>query len=204
PTKLSWGIIAIGSSSQPKVATLTNTGSTTLTITSISVTGTGASEFPITANTCGSTLGAGLNCTISVTFKPNAEGSQSATLTGVDSAGTQTSALSGSGTAIKFNPASLSFPSTAVGVTSAPLMDSVTNLSNTAITITSIAIGGANPGDFAQTNNCGSVLAANSSCVVTVTFTPTAVGSRSANVTITDSDVTSPQKLVLTGTGTQA
>jgi len=204
PTKLSWGIIAIGSSSQPKVATLTNTGNTTITITSISVTGTGASEFPITANTCGSTLGAGLNCTISVTFKPNAEGSQSATLTVVDSVGTQTSALSGSGTAVKFNPASLAFPSTAVGVTSAPLTDTMTNLSNSPITITSITIGGANPTDFAQTNTCGSTLPANSSCTITVTFSPTAVGSRSANVTVTDSDVTSPQKLILTGTGTQA
>jgi hypothetical protein len=204
PATLSWGIIAIGSASQPKTATLTNTGATTLTISSISVTGAESAEFPITANTCGSTLGAGLTCTISVEFKPTAEGTQSATLSVVDGAGTQTAALSGSGTAVKFAPASLSFPTTAVGVTSAPLTDTMTNLGSTAITITSIAIGGANTTDFAQTNNCGSSLAAKASCTITVTFSPTAIGSRTANVTITDSDVTSPQKLILTGTGSQA
>jgi hypothetical protein len=204
PTSLAWGIIAIGSASQPKVATLTNTGSGTLTISNISVTGSEASEFPITANTCGSTLGAGASCTISVEFKPNAEGTQKATLSVTDGAGIQTSALSGSGTAVKFAPASLNFPSTAVGATSAPLVDTMTNLGNTAITITSIVVGGADPTEFAETNTCGSTLAANSSCTITVTFTPSALGSQTANVTITDSDVTSPQKLILTGTGTQA
>jgi len=49
PATLSWGIIAIGSTSQPKTATLTNTGSTTLTISSVSVTGTESAEFPISA-----------------------------------------------------------------------------------------------------------------------------------------------------------
>ena len=204
PASLSWGIIAIGSASQPKTATLTNTSATTMPITSISVTGTKASEFPITANTCGSSLGAGLSCAISVEFKPNAEGTQSATLTVVDGAGTQTAALTGSGTAVKFAPPSLTFTSLAVGLTSAPQTSTMTNLSSSAITITSIAIGGADPLDFAQTNTCGSSLAANSSCVITVTFSPTAIGTRTANVTVTDSDVTSPQKLILTGTGTAA
>ena len=204
PATLTWGIIAIGSTSQPKTATLTNTGSTTLTISSVSVTGTGSSEFPISANTCGSSLGAGLTCTISVEFKPNAEGLQSATLKVIDGAGTQTSALSGSGTAVKFAPPSLTFTSTAVGTSSAPQTSTMTNLGSTAITITSIVIGGTDPLDFTQTNTCGGSLAANSSCVITVTFSPTAIGTRTANVTVTDSDVTSPQKLILTGTGTQA
>jgi len=80
----------------------------------------------------------------------------------------------------------------------------VTNLGKTAITITSIAVGGTDPADFTETNTCGSSLAANSSCTITVTFTPLAIGTLTANVTITDSDVTSPQKLILTGTGAPA
>jgi hypothetical protein len=204
PATLAWGIIAIGSTSSAKVATLTNTGSSTLTISSISVTGGSSAEFPISANTCGSTLAAGVNCTISVEFKPTAEGLQSATLSVVDGAGTQTSALSGDGTAIKFAPPSLTFTSTAVGTSSAPLTTTMTNLSTSAVTITSIVIGGANTTDYTQTNNCGTSLAGKASCVITVTFTPTAVGTRTANVTVNDSDVTSPQKVVLTGTGTQA
>ncbi len=204
PTSLAWGIIAIGSSSQPKTATLTNTGSGTLSISSISVVGTESAEFPITANTCGSSLGAGASCKISVEFKPSAEGTQSATLTAVDGAGTQTSALSGSGTAVKLAPPSLTFTSTAVGTSSTPQSATVTNLGKTAITITSIVVGGTDPADFTETNTCGSSLAANSSCTITVTFTPLAIGTLTANVTITDSDVTSPQKLILTGTGAPA
>jgi hypothetical protein len=204
PTSLAWGIVVIGNTSAAKVATLTNAGTGAVSISSISVTGTGAAEFPISANTCGSTLAAGANCTISVEFKPTAEGKQSATLTVVDGGGTQTAALSGTGTAVKFAPASLTFAGTAVGASSAPQTATMTNLGSTAITITSIVIGGADPSDFSETNTCGSSLAANSSCSITVTFIPNALGTLTANVTVTDSDVTSPQKLILTGTGTQA
>ena len=204
PTSLTWGIVVIGNTSSAKTATLTNAGSGTIAISSISVTGTDSSQFLISADTCGSTLAAGANCTISVEFKPTAEGTQSATLTVVDGGGTQTAALSGTGTAVKFAPASLTFAGTAVGASSAPQTATMTNLGSTAISITSIAIGGADPSDFTETNTCGSSLAAKSSCAITVTFSPTAIGTRTANVTVTDSDVTSPQKLILTGTGTQA
>jgi Putative Ig domain/Abnormal spindle-like microcephaly-assoc'd, ASPM-SPD-2-Hydin len=203
PTSLTWGTIFYGATGAAKVATLKNAGTGTINITSISVTGTSSSEFPISANTCGSTLAAGASCSISVEFKPTAEGTQSATLSVVDTGGTQTSALSGYGSAIKFNPASLTFASTAVGTSSAPQATTMTNENKTAITITSIVIGGANPTDYSQTNTCGSTLAANASCTITVTFTPNATGSLPANITVTDSDTTSPQKVVLSGTGSQ-
>lgn len=204
PTTLSWGIVPIGSTSQPKVTTLTNSGSSSIAISSITITGTNSSEFSISSKTCGSSLGAGASCTISVAFKPTAEGTQSATLSVVDGGGTQTAALSGSGTAVKFAPASLTFASQSIGTTSAPQTATMTNLGSTALTITSIAIGGSNPTDFAQTNTCGSSLAPGGSCGITVTFSPTVIGSRTANVTVTDSSLTSPQKLILSGTGTQS
>jgi hypothetical protein len=204
PTSLTWGIVVLGSTSSAKTATLTNAGTGTIAISSISVTGTESSEFTISANTCGSTLAAGAACSISVKFKPTAEGTQSASLTVVDAGGTQTTALSGTGTAVKFAPASLTFTGTAVGASSAPQTATMTNLGSTAITITSIVIGGADPSDFSETNTCGSSLAPNSNCAITVTFSPNALGTLTANVTVTDSDVTSPQKLILTGTGTAA
>jgi hypothetical protein len=204
PTSLAWGIVVIGSTSSAKTATLTNAGGGTITITSISVTGVDGTEFPISANTCGSSLAAGASCTISVEFKPTAEGTQSATLTVVDGGGTQTAAVSGTGTAVKFAPASLTFTGTAVGASSAPQTATMTNLGSSAITITSIVVGGADPSDFTETNTCGSTLAPNSSCAITVTFSPNALGTLTANITVTDSDVTSPQKLILTGTGMQA
>jgi|HubBroStandDraft_1064217.scaffolds.fasta_scaffold00001_152 hypothetical protein len=202
PTSLTWGIVVIGNTSAAKVATLTNAGTGAVSISSVSVTGANASEFPISANSCGSTLAAGANCSVSVEFEPTAEGKQSATLSVVGAGGTQTAALSGTGTGVKFAPASLTFAGTAVGTSSAAQTATMTNLGSTAITITSIAVGGTDLSDFSETNTCGSSLAPNSSCSITVTFTPAALGTLSANVTVTDSDVTSPQKLILTGTGT--
>jgi hypothetical protein len=57
------------------------------------------------------------------------------------------------------------------------------------------------PSDFAQTNNCGSVLAAAASCTINVTFTPTATGTRTGALWITDNAVGSPQAISLSGTG---
>jgi hypothetical protein len=70
------------------------------------------------------------------------------------------------------------------------------------LNITNIALSGTNAGDFAQTNNCPGTLAARASCTINITFTPTATGSRSANLTLTDNAADSPQNAVLSGTGT--
>jgi len=201
PTSLNFNVVALGTTTQPKVVTLSNVGSATIGISSISIGGTDASEFGQT-NNCGSSLAGGASCQISVTFTPSAEGAQSATLSVVDGGGTQTTSLTGTGTAVKFVPGGLNFGSQEVGTTSKPKTVTMTNLATSTLTITSIAIGGTDAGDFAQTNNCGGSLAAGASCTITVTFTPQATGARSGNVTFKDSDVTSPQKVVLSGTGT--
>jgi hypothetical protein len=113
----------------------------------------------------------------------------------------QTVNLNGTGlTSVSLTPASIGFGTRKAGTTSPIKTVTVTNLGN-ALTIQSIVIGGANPGDFAQTNNCGSGLAAGASCTISVTFTPTVVGSRSATININDSDPTSPQQVTLSGTG---
>jgi len=72
------------------------------------------------------------------------------------------------------------------------------------LSLSSIALTGANPGDFAQTNTCGTSVAAGASCTISVTFDPTASGSRSASVSFTDNANGSPQSLGLSGTGTSA
>ena len=70
------------------------------------------------------------------------------------------------------------------------------------LAINSIVVSGANAGDFAQTNNCGAALSANTNCTINVTFTPTNTGSRFATVSISDNAPTSPQAVSLSGTGT--
>jgi hypothetical protein len=197
PSTLAYSLVPIGSVSAPQTVTLTNMGSTSLSITSITATG----EFAKSATTCGSSLGAGANCTISITFNPTSDGAQKGTLTVVDSAGSQLVTLSGTATPLKFSPASVNFGSVKVGTSSAAKKVTVQNVSPGTITFSGITVGGTDPGDFTQTNNCGTSLAAGKGCTVTVTFTPTTTGSRSGNVTIKDTDPTSPQKILLAGTG---
>jgi hypothetical protein len=76
---------------------LTNTGTAALNITGISI--TGASAF-VQTNTCGTSLAAGANCLISVTFTPTSATGFTATLSIADNAtgSPQTVALTGTGT----------------------------------------------------------------------------------------------------------
>jgi hypothetical protein len=77
----------------------------------------------------------------------------------------------------------------------------LTNIGTTALTISAIAITGTNAGDFQQTHTCGASLAAGASCTISVTFKPTATGTRAATVGVTDSAAGSPQHVPLSGTG---
>jgi FG-GAP-like repeat/Abnormal spindle-like microcephaly-assoc'd, ASPM-SPD-2-Hydin/Divergent InlB B-repeat domain len=203
PTSLSFGTVAIGTTSAAQTVMLTNVGTTTLTITGIAIAGTNAGEFAQT-HTCGSSLAAGSSCTFKVTFKPAASGARTATLSVADNAtgSPQKVTLSGVGTTAKLSPTSLSFGSVAVGTTSAAQTVMLTNVGTTTLTITSIAITGTNTGDFGQTHTCGNSLAAGTSCTISVKFKPTAKGRRTAAVSVTDNAAGSPQKVTLSGTGT--
>jgi hypothetical protein len=79
--------------------TLTNTGSVTLNISGITITGTDSGDF-VQTNTCDSSVAAGKQCTISVTFQPKAKGTRSAAVSISDDGGgsPQKVPLSGTGT----------------------------------------------------------------------------------------------------------
>ncbi len=91
-------------------------------------------------------------------------------------------------------PESLSFPNQVLGVfgsTSAPkhLKISIRKSSAGAVTIQGISVGGADSGDFTvkQPDDCiGASLKAGASCTVELTFTPTAMGKRTATLTVSD------------------
>ena len=202
PTSLNFGDQAVNTASPAKTVTLKNTGTASLTITAIAITGSNAGDFAQT-NTCGTSLAASASCTISVTFKPTATGTRSAAVSITDNASgsPQTVPLTGVGTTAKLVPTSLNFGTVAIGVTTGAKPVTLSNGSTTALTISSIAITGTNAGDFAQTNTCGTSLAASASCTISVTFKPTATGTRSAAVSITDNASGSPQMVSLTGTG---
>ncbi|MDQ1679322.1 MAG: hypothetical protein QOI42_181, partial [Frankiaceae bacterium] len=107
----------------------------------------------------------------------------------------------GSGTAtLTASPTSLTFPSTTVGTSSATQTVTVSNTGTAAAAVSSVAV----TGDFAQTNTCGSSVAAGGSCSVTVTFRPTVAGTRTGTLTVA-SNATNPSLTVsLSGTGVSA
>ena len=76
----------------------------------------------------------------------------------------------------------------------------ISNTANQVLTISSITLGGANAGDFAETNNCGATLAPGATCSISATFSPTATGPRTASISIADSAAGSPQSVTLAGT----
>ena len=200
-TTLSFGAVLIGSSATAPAVTLTNNQTVSLTNISISVTGAAFSQV----NTCGSGIGPGAHCTITVTFAPTTSGSQTGSVNISDSASNspQTITLKGSGQLpVTLTPATLAFGTQSVGTTSAPETETVTNNQKVTLTITSITIAGANASNFTQTaTTCGSTLSAGAKCTITLTFTPSAKGARSATLKLADSASTSPQTAKLTGTG---
>jgi hypothetical protein len=216
PSSLKFGSVTQGSTSSPMTSTLTDTSKTaTLTISSTTLTGANPGDFKITsASTCPSTgtINPLATCLISVTFTPTAQGSRSATLTVNDntSSGKQTIALSGTGTAqptATLLPASLNFGSVTQGSTSSPMTSTLTDTSKTAtLTISSTTLTGATPGDFKITSasTCPSTGTINplATCLISVTFTPTAQGSRSATLTVNDNTSSGKQTIALSGTGT--
>src|SRR4029077_5414526 len=102
-------------------------------------------------------------------------------------------------------PAFLSFGNQIVNTPSSP--KTVTLFNNSASLLSNIAVSftGSNATDFKQgTSTCGTTLAANTTCTITVIFTPSTTSSETATLSITDSDSSSPQTVSLTGTGTAA
>ena len=206
PTSLAFGNQTVGTSSASQSVTLTNNGPGTLSGISIAFTGTNSGDFAQT-NTCGSPLAANATCTISVTFTPAVAGARSAALSVADNASgsPQTVSLTGTGVAVgmpvaNVSPTSLTFGGQTVGTTSAAQTVTLSNTGGAALTISSIAASG----DFAESNSCGSSLAAGGNCTISVTFTPTASGTRTGSLSVTDNASGSPQTVSLTGTGSSS
>ncbi len=199
PTSLVFGNVVLGATSVKKPVTLTNTGTSTLTITSITASG----DFGLTtsAKPCGSTLAAGKSCTIDVTFTPSQTGTRTGTLTLTDNSPSspQTVALSGTGAVqATLTPATEKFASEKVGTSSPAKTLTLTN--KQAVALTGITI--STTGDFSvSATTCSTSLAAKAICTISVVFTPTATGTRTGILSVADSAIGSPQTSSLTGTG---
>ncbi len=205
PSSVFLGIKPLGASSPKGTVTLSNTGVSALSITSIAIAGGNVSDFSLTHN-CPLSLGVNAACVIQPTFKPTAAGPRKSSISISDNSGSgvQTILLTGVGAAISTAPSSLTFSSQQVGTPSTAQAVTITNEGGTAVNLWQIAFVGANAGDFSKSNTstCGSSLGAGANCAVNVIFTPAAAGSRTASLLISDDGGGSPQAVTLTGTGT--
>jgi hypothetical protein len=200
PASTNFGSQTAGTSTAPQGLTLTNTSLGVLTISSIGIGGPNSNQFSQT-NNCPPSLQSGASCGISVTFSPNAVGNASASLNVTDNApgSPQSAQLTGIGVnGIAFSPPTVTFPSQYVGTAGLPQAVTLTNNGDTTITITGVA---ASPSDFAPLSSCGNSLQPGAACSIGVFFDPTASGTRSGQLTITDSAFSGPQTVPLAGTG---
>ena len=198
---LSFGGQLLGTTSNSKNVTLTNTGTAGLLLSPVAYSG----DYLETDNcpVSPSTLGVGSACTISVTFVPSMPGAIPGEITMADNASNtpQMINLSGTGLApLSFSTTSLGFGTVTVGTTTASKIVTLTNNTSAPLSLGYAASTdySANPGG---TTPCGSSLAAKAKCTLAVTFTPNQNGSTSGAVTVTYNSSFSPQEVTLSGTG---
>jgi hypothetical protein len=210
PSSINFGTVYLATITLKSV-TVTNQGNAALTISDpfLSIVSGGNSKEFVAVNLCPKSLAAGKSCTMEITFIAGPFYTpQTATLSVRDNAYKSPQTVALTATVINpqawLSPTSLSFSKQKVNTTSAGEVVTLKNTGATPLTITSIAVAGTNPSDFAEGNNCAlspASLAASASCTVNITFEPTAKGSRSGIVVITDNAQFSPQKILLSGTG---
>ncbi len=202
PNPLTFPGQLLNTTSTASQITISNPGTADLVINSLSIVGGNFGDFTLASVIPPITVTPGTSISLNITFKPTALGARTSTLSiGDNVAGSpHLVTLNGTGTSPIYNasPTSLTFTGQLVNSTSGSQPVTISNTGTGPMTVTSIVASG----DFAQTNNCGSTIAASASCIINVTFTPTAIGSRTGSITITDSAPGSPHTIGLTGTGT--
>src|SRR5256712_675805 len=202
-----------GTTTAAQNLTLTNNGGTPLNLTSITISEAQVAVFVFNDATTTEiytlSLHDALPIFLNLTFTPTAASARTATVTITDDAASspQSVSLAGMGIApaVTLAPTNLAFGDQRLSTTSPVQTVTLTNSGTATLSITSIALAGLNPGDFAiaagSTSPNGATVVAGASCLLNLTFTPTAASARTATVTITDDAASSPQSVSLTGTG---
>jgi hypothetical protein len=203
PAQLAFSNQAVGTSSSPQTVVLTNIGTATLTLTSITMAGSDPMDFQL-SNTCAEFLASQASCNINIGFSPTASGSRAALVQVADNASgsPQMVSVSGIGTAgtAALSPTALNFGNIIVGTTSKGDPTTLTNSGSVALTGISVSTLGA----YSQTNNCGTSLPSGAHCTITVQFSPTTNGNETGTLTVTSTATNSPQTASLSGDGVDA
>ncbi len=201
PSTLSFGTVTVGSN-QSFSGTITNTGSSSISVSNVSISG---AAFTLSGINSSFTLGAGQSTTFNVKFAPTTTGNASGSVTVTSNASnpTMTVPLSGTGAAtagqLGSSPASLNFGSVTVG-SNESLSGTITNTGGSSVSVSNVQIGGT--GFSLSGINSSFTLSAGQSATFTVKFAPTSTGTASGSVTVTSNASDPTLTTSLSGTGT--
>lgn len=201
-TALSFGNITVNTSTTQTI-TLTSTGTASVTVDSVTISGTG---FALVGTSLPATLSPGQTMVLQIRFNPTATGGASGQLTisSSSAAGTAVVTISGTGTVapnpqLTVNPGNIAFGNVAVN-TAATQFLTLTSTGTSAVTISSATIFGS--GFKLVSGGLPVTLNPTQSLTLQVQFSPAATGVSVGQLRI-DSDATgsSVMNLVLSGTG---
>jgi hypothetical protein len=202
PASLSFGNEPVNSSSPAQSILVSNNGSGSITVNSITVSG----PFAVTGSTSPVTLNTGQSLALNATFAPNAAGAVSGKLTITSTGANSPSVVTLSGTGVTspavsdltISPASLSFGTEPVSSASPAQSIRVSNNGSGPITVNSVGVSG----PFAVTGGSSpATLNAGQSLTLNATFSPNAAGAASGSVTINSTAGNSPATVTLSGIG---
>lgn len=226
-----FGLAEVAGTITTNIFTITNTGTATLFLTGtdpyVTKSGTHAADFSIVGTPSTNIAAAGFT-TFAVTFDPTASGARSASLSiannddnenpynfSIRGTGTVPEIdISGKGVSIADNASS---PTTTddtdfgqVEITGSNITHTftITNLGTASLLLTDsspyVTIGGTHSNDFSLTGTPGGTIVSNGYTTFSVTFDPSAVGARSATISIANNDTTeNPYNFSITGEGVE-
>jgi hypothetical protein len=207
PSSVGFGDVVVGSSSTQAVQ-VTNTGNSSVTITSVTPSG---APFNATGLATPVTLAAGQTASFSVQFSPTVVASnQAGSVTLISDATNSPTAVSLIGNGISapvpgFLSVASSFDFGSVIVTAPPSVNTftMTNTGGSPVNITSVSLTGGAAG-FSTSLTAPLTLNAGASTTFTAQFAPVAPGPAAGSITITSDASNSPTAIALTGTGVAA
>lgn len=221
PTVLTFPAQGVAVASNPvSVLVTNNSGSQSQNLEGFSITGPDSPDYFIASGNCGVALSPHQSCDINITFKPQSNGSRTATALIFDSSwgpsGTYASLpIHGTGefATTSVSTTNLAFGSEGVTVATNFEAITVTNSGSVPLVISGVGIAGGDSNDFllntSAAETCQSVpsytiISVGDTCSVLVQFDPTASGSRSSSLVLTDNTASGTTEIKLSGTGVWA
>ncbi len=204
PQSLTFGPIHLGTTAS-QTFTVTNPYVHPLTLAAACASSSACpTDFHFSPTTCNTAT-----CTITVTYAPVTASSspsyESSSIRISDPVSSLAANISLTGYAglgvVTFSPFPLEFSSRPAGTTSTPQTVTVTNTGDGQLNISSVSLTGTNAADYTLANTCGGTLAVGATCTLSVSFSPTATGTRTAAVSISTNPASASGTLPISGTG---